>query len=201
MAWPSEPRGGAPDAASVVLSLLEERPPTLGDGRLACVDGPAGSGKTTLAAAVAAGRPGARVVHMDDLYDGWDGLPRLTAQLAGLLRPLARGEAGSYRRYDWEAGRYAETVAVPPGPLLVLEGVGSGSRAHADLITVLAWVEAPPDLRMRRGLDRDGAALADRWRQWALDEQLLFAREGTAARADLLVDGTGLTPPTLRPAP
>jgi hypothetical protein len=201
MASPSEPVSAPPDPASVVLSLLEARPPTLGDGRLLCVDGPAGSGKTTLAGAVAARRPEARVIHMDDLYDGWDGLPRLRAPLAGLLRPLARGEAGSYRRYDWHAGRFAETVTVPPGSLLVLEGVGSGSRAHADLITVLAWVEVAPDLRLRRGLARDGIALADRWRQWTVDEDLLFRREGTADRADLLVDGTGVTPPTLRTAP
>jgi hypothetical protein len=201
MASPSEPAIAPPDPASVVLSLLEARPPTLGDGRLLCVDGPAGSGKTTLAGAVAARRPEARVIHMDDLYDGWDGLPRLTAPLAGLLRPLARGEAGSYRRYDWHAGRFAETVTVPPGSLLVLEGVGSGSRAHADLITVLAWVEVAPDLRLRRGLARDGIALADRWRQWTVDEELLFRREGTAERADLLVDGTGVAPPTVRTAP
>jgi hypothetical protein len=201
MASSSEPGGGPEGTASIVLSLLAERPPTLGEGRLVCIDGPAGSGKTTLTAAVAAERPAARVVHMDDLYDGWDGLPRLTAQLDGLLRPLGRGEAGSYRRYDWHAGRYAETVTVAPGPLLVLEGVGSGSRAHADLITVLAWVEAEPDLRLRRGLARDGAALADRWRRWAADEGLLFRREGTAERADLVVDGTGVTPPRLRPAP
>ena len=201
MASPSDPVPTPPDAASVVLSLAEERPPTLGEGRLVCVDGPAGSGKTTLALAVAGRRPGARVVHMDDLYDGWDGLPRLTAQLTGLLRPLAGGEAGSYRRYDWAAGRYAETVTVPPGPLLVLEGVGSGSREHADLITVLAWVEAPADLRLRRGLERDGAAMADHWRQWAVDEQALFRREATAERADLLVDGTGVAPPTPRAVP
>ena len=201
MASPSDPKVATPDAAAVVLALAEERPPTLGDGRLVCVDGPAGSGKTTLAASVAGRRPGARVVHMDDLYDGWDGLPRLTAQLTGLLRPLARGTAGSYRRYDWLAGRYAETVTVPPGPLLVLEGVGSGSRDHADLVTVLAWVEAPADLRLRRGLERDGAAMADHWRRWAIDEQALFRREATAERADLLVDGTGVTPPMPRAAP
>ena len=201
MASSSEPGGGPESTASIVVSLLAERPPTLGEGRLVCIDGPAGSGKTTLAAAVAAERPVARVVHMDDLYDGWDGLPRLTAQLDGLLRPLSRGETGRYRRYDWHAGRYAETVTVAPSPLLVLEGVGSGSRAHADLITVLAWVEAEPDLRLRRGLARDGAALADRWSRWAADEDLLFRREGTAERADLVVDGTGVTPPRVRPAP
>ena len=186
------------DAAALLLEVAESRPPTLGAGRLVCVDGPAGSGKTTLASAVAALRPGTPVIHMDDLYDGWEGLPHLTDQLSGLLRPLSTGEPGTYRRYDWHAGRYAETVTVTPGPLLVLEGVGSGSRTHADLTTALAWVWAPAGLRLRRGLERDGEALADRWHQWMVDEGRYLAQEQVEARADLLVDGTGLTPPRLR---
>lgn len=186
------------DAAALLLEVAESRPPTLGAGRLVCVDGPAGSGKTTLAGAVAALRPGSLVIHMDDVYDGWEGLPRLTDQLGGLLGPLSTGEPGTYRRYDWHAGRYAETVTVTPCPLLVLEGVGSGSRAHADLTTALAWVWAPAGLRLRRGLERDGEALADRWRQWMVDEDRYLAQEQVEARADLLVDGTGLTPPRLR---
>ena len=186
------------DAAALLLEVAESRPPTLGAGRLVCVDGPAGSGKTTLAGAVAALRPGTPVIHMDDLYDGWEGLPHLTDQLSGLLRPLSTGEPGTYRRYDWHAGRYAETVTVTPGPLLVLEGVGSGSRTHADLTTALAWVWAPAGLRLRRGLERDGEALADRWHQWMVDEGRYLAQEQVEARADLLVDGTGLTPPRLR---
>ena len=190
------------EAADAVLELALGRAPTLGAGRLVCVDGPAGSGKTTLANALSGGldRRSAldgRVVHMDDLYDGWDGLPRLSDQLEALLRPMARDRPGCYRRYDWHAGRYVETLTVPPGPLLVLEGVGSGSRTHADLTTALAWVSAPADLRLRRGLERDGAALADRWRQWMADEAAHFDLDGTRARAHLLVDGTGLTPPRL----
>ena len=80
----------------------------------------------------------------------------------------------------------------------MLEGVGSGSRAHADLTTALAWVWAPAGLRLRRGLERDGEALRDRWHQWMVDEDRYLAQEQVEARADLLVDGTGLTPPRLR---
>jgi uridine kinase len=158
---------------------------------LIAIDGPAGSGKTTLAAAITRLLPWARVVHMDDLYAGWSGLPEVTAQLDSLLRPLAGGEPGSYRRYDWEAGAFAETVKVAPTSLLVLEGVGSGSSRHADLMTTLVWVSAPHDLRMRRGIERDGDAFAPYWKQWARDEAEHFAREQTEARADLHVDSTG----------
>ena len=103
--------------------------------------------------------------------------------------PLSSGRSGSYRRWDWPGDDWAETVLVPPVPLLVLEGVGSGSAQTAPLITVLAWVEVPYDLRMARGLERGGVGVAEHWRQWALDEQDLFARDGTRERADVVLDG------------
>jgi uridine kinase len=174
--------------AQVVLDLALSREPTLGDGRLVCVDGPAGSGKTTLAEEIAT-LTGAPVLHMDDMFEGWDGLPRITAQLDTLLHPLAAGRPGSYRRWDWPGHAWAETVQVPPVPLLVLEGVGSGSTSVAALVTVLAWVEVPYDLRMARGLERGGVGVAENWRQWAVDEQDLFARERTRERADVVLDG------------
>ena len=182
-------------ALAAVLDLLRERPATLGEGRLVSVDGPAGSGKSTLAGLLAGGldqreSPSALVVHMDDLYAGWSGLPHVEEQLDGLLTPLGAGQAGSYRRYDWVAGAFAETVTVEPGPLLVLEGVGSGASRFDPLRTVLVWVEAPYDVRMRRGIERDGDTFAPYWEKWAADEQELFARERTRERADLVVDGT-----------
>jgi uridine kinase len=186
------------EAARVLLDLALSRPPTLGGGRLVCVDGPAGSGKTTLAAAIAASAFDAHVVHMDDLYDGWDGLPRIADQVEPLLRPLAAGVAGHYRRYDWIAGRYAETVAVAPCSLLVLEGVGSGSTPWADLVTAVAWVAAPAALRLSRGIERDGAGTREHWLRWMVEEEALFERESTEARADLVVDGTGAVPPVVR---
>ena len=188
------------DTARLVLDLADARPPTLGSGRLVCIDGPGGSGKTTLATAIASRRTEARVVHMDDLYAGWSGLHDVASQLDSLLGPLARDEAGSYRRYDWHTGSWAEIVTVPPVPLLVLEGVASGAGSHAHLATVTVWVSAPADVRLHRGLARDGAELRSRWVAWMRDEDRLFARERVAERADVRVDGTGVEPPTLRRA-
>ena len=127
------------------------------------------------------------MVHLDALYDGWDGLPRLDAALEPLLRPLAHGDLGRYRRYDWHAGRYAEWVDVPPSPLLVLEGVGAWSPAFADLVTVLVWVEASPEERLARAVTRDGAELEPRLREWAVAEEQHFAGSGARERADLVL--------------
>lgn len=166
--------------------IAMSRPATLGPGRLICIDGPAGSGKTTLATTLAE-MTQAPVVHMDDLYAGWDGLEAGIAQFHTILPPLASGAAGSYRRYDWHRGDYAEEVLVPPAPLLVIEGVGSGAAAYDDLRTALAWVDAPADQRKERGLGRDGDTFAPHWDAWAAAEAEHFATNGTQARADIVV--------------
>ena len=78
------------------------------------------------------------------------------------------------------------------------EGVGSGAASVADAVTVLVWVEVDDELRFERGRLRDGEAMQDHWRQFALDERALFDRERTRERADVLVDGTGVAPPVVR---
>jgi hypothetical protein len=189
--------GSPSDPAALVVDLAAARAPTLGAGRLVCVDGPAGSGKTTLGAAVAA-LTGAPVIHTDDLMAGWRGLDAVGRQLGSVVAALSGGRDASYRRYDWELGRYGETVPVPSSAWLVAEGVGSGAAALAPYTTVLVWVEVDDELRLARGLDRDGAAMEDHWRTFMADERALFERDRTRERADVLVDGTGARPPVVR---
>ena len=177
-----------PTAAEHVLEHVRSRPPTLGTGRLVCIDGPAGSGKTTLATDVARLAPEAVVVHADELLQGWSGLPGLAASVEAMLRPLARGRTGHWRRWDWLASCWAETHAVEPGGLLVVEGVGSGAAAYADLIGCLVWVEAgDAEVRLQRGLDRDGEQMRPQWEQWMREEAALHAADRTRERADVVV--------------
>jgi hypothetical protein len=143
-------------------------------------------------------RTGAQLIHTDDLMDGWRGLDAAGRQLAAVCEALVAGRPGSYQHFDWEQGRYDRTVPVPVAPWLVVEGVGSGSAAVAAYCTVLVWVEVDDDLRLTRGIARDGIEMEPHWRQFMLDEQVLFARERTRDRADVVVDGTGRLPPTVR---
>jgi len=195
-AQPHASSGGEAAVRGLVARAMAA-PARLGPVRLVCIDGPAGSGKTTTAAAVervaAAEGLDVHVLHLDDLYDGWSGLegtlwPRLSAQV---LEPLRRGWRGRFQRYDWPSGRFAEWVDVPVPALLLLEGCGSAQRA-ADAVAVLrVWVEAPDDVRLARGLARDGAAARRHWEAWMRDEAEHFARERTRERADLRLDATG----------
>ncbi len=149
------------------------------------IDGPAGAGKTTLAAALALLQD-CVIVPMDLLYDGWEGLEAGVAQVERLLADLDAGRTPTYRRYDWIAGAYTETVTVPATPLLVIEGVGSGgTERRADC---LVWIDAPADVRRQRAEARGD--FADQWERWAEHERAHFKRRRTRDRADLILDST-----------
>ncbi|ANC30491.1 uridine kinase family protein [Isoptericola dokdonensis] len=160
--------------------------------RLVCVDGPAGSGKSTLGTQLAV-ELASQVVHMDDLYEGWDDGPDGGAANLGaqVLAPLAAGRAGEYRRYDWVAGRWAERHAVEPAPFLVVEGCGAAARQVDPWAALRVWVEADDTERLRRGLERDGEHARDHWLLWMDDEARHYAAEQTRARADVRLDGFG----------
>jgi uridine kinase len=183
-----------------LLDRVTAAPPQLGATRLVCVDGPAGSGKTVLAARIAAGAAdrglSVQVLHMDDLYEGWDGADRGFALLRDhVLTRIAGGLEGRYRRYDWEARAYAEKHAVPADlDLLVVEGVTSADRGVEPWPSLRIWVETTNTVRLERGIDRDGEALRDRWLDWMRWEREHFAAEETRERADLVVDGSPTTP-------
>lgn len=175
----AQARGSDPDGGPVLVGI----------------DGRAGSGKTSLATA-AADLLGAPVLHLDDLYPGWDGLgvtPDLLA--AQVLKPLREGEPAGYRRYDWATRASGEWVDVPPAPLLIVEGCAATVGPARPWLDLRVWVDADTALRRQRALARDGEMFAPHWDAWAVQEQSLFAADATARRADL----TLRTDPSLSP--
>jgi len=175
---------------------IERSTPSLGSGHLTVVDGPAGSGKTTFAANLAAASIDAQVLHMDDLYEGWSGglTPDVWQRLHDqVLRPLAEGRHGRYQHYDWRLGQLGVWRDVPLRSRIVLEGVGAAERSVDPLASLRVWVEADPALRLARGIARDGAAMTSHWLRWMRLEAAHFAKDETKARADLVVDGASMS--------
>ncbi|MET8852576.1 uridine kinase [Amycolatopsis sp. NPDC004625] len=154
------------------------------------IDGPSGAGKSTLAAEVVAGLEacGCRTELVStDAFATWDDpvawWPRL---LDGVLRPLAAGRPGAYRRMDWTTGvpRPGEIVRVAVPDVLVLEGVSSGRTSARSLLSHLCWVDGGSAAgRLARTVARDGAAARGELGRWQRFEHGWFAVDGTAAAA------------------
>jgi len=179
----------ADEAIAAALLAIGKARPRCGATTVVAIDGPSGAGKTVFAAALAESLPGAYLLHMDDLYPGWDGLNQAVADLHDqVLAPLARGERAAYRRWDWEHGRYAGWRHLPATNLLLVEGAGAGASPGAELESVLIWLEADRAVRLQRGVERDGESYLPHWQRWAAQELALFAADGTRDRADLIVD-------------
>jgi len=181
----------AGEAITEALRVIGQTQPRCGATKVVAIDGPSGAGKTGFAAALAERLPGAHVVHMDDVYPGWDGLEQAVADLHDqILAPIARGERAAYRRWDWAHDRYADWQDLPATSLLLVEGAGAGAGRNADFESVLIWLEADRDVRFRRGIERDAQAYLPHWRRWAEQEEAVFLADATRSRADLIVDTT-----------
>jgi uridine kinase len=179
----------ADEAIATALLIIDGARKLCGTTTVVAIDGPSGAGKTDFTAALAERLPHARVMHMDDLYPGWDGLTQAVADVHDqILAPLARGEQAAYRPWDWENDRYAQWRSLPPTTLLLLEGVGSGAQPGWQLESALIWLEAGRDERFRRGIERDGESYLPHWHRWAASEDALFETDATRSRADLVVD-------------
>jgi hypothetical protein len=175
-------------------------PARLGAVRWVAVDGRAGSGKTTFAArlATALRAAGASVaeVHTDDLLAGWTDIATYWPRLeAWILDPLRAGRDAAYQRYDWHAGRFGDEWIVLPVPeVLVVEGVTSARAAARAELTLSVCVLADRDLRLVRGIERDGEALRLHWLRWMADEDELFAAEQIEELSDIRVEGAPAVP-------
>ncbi|MEU8664397.1 dephospho-CoA kinase [Actinoplanes philippinensis] len=182
--WPA-------DAVTVVIGWARDRPAPGGRRRVLAVEGRSGAGKTTLARGVAEGL-GAPLIHMDDLYAGWDGLRAgVDALRSWVLEPLATGSPAVWRRFDWAGGDYAEEHRVPDGEWLVVEGVGSGGRVLRPYLAGVVWVDAPVAVRKRRALARDGETYAPHWARWARQEDAFYAADEVREAADLIIGNPG----------
>jgi uridine kinase len=172
-----------------LAARIRRAPPRCGSTRLVAIDGHGGAGKTLFAERLAEHLGGAPILHTDD-FASWEEpinwWPRLEAEA---LQPLERGKPARYQAYDWSARRLGEWRAVPAVEVVVLEGVSSTRQSVADRLSLAIWIDAPVDVCLARGIQRDGEAMRDQWLTWIAGEDAHFALDRTRDRVDLVVDG------------
>jgi uridine kinase len=154
------------------------------------IDGRAGSGKTTLAAELqqrlfSEGETLPRIIHMDDLYPGWDGLAAGVEYLnRQVLRVLERGETASWQTYNWQSGQRDEWKEFSGGTPLIVEGVGALNTFAAERAQLKIWLEVDEDVRHERWTARDGHKFDDFWAPWAAQELDFYAANRSPELAD-----------------
>ncbi|NLE99339.1 MAG: uridine kinase [Anaerolineales bacterium] len=184
------------------LAALHRTHPTL----LVAVDGAGGAGKSTLANFVAQELLGAgvlcEVIHFDDFYrpSAERQSPLVAQQVGGdfdwqrlereVLLPLRAGQPARYARYDWGADALAEVHVVQPGQVVIVEGVYSSRLELAPLYHLTIWVDCPRDLRLERGVTRDGESHRGWWENtWMPAEDRYVQEHRPRERADIVVRG------------
>jgi uridine kinase len=160
-------------------------------GALVLVDGASGTGKTSLAAELAARWPTDRrvvVVHMDDLYGGWDGLAAgILALEVSLLTPRSWGEDAHLGSYNWVTQSWDDGQVIPAGVDVIVEGCGSFGPVLAQTADARIWLEAPEDLRRERALGRGAEDFERHWDMWEQQFQQFERRVQPSERASLRV--------------
>jgi uridine kinase len=181
---------------SAIRSAVENSDARCGNTKIVSIDGPAGSGKTTLANELASELMNANrvmsVVHLDELYEGWDdalGQKLFDRIEAWILAPIRNGLCPKYLKYDWHQGKYASWSELHLTPVVIIEGVGSGHSALREYVSQAIWVEADDELLLDRVVQRDGEVVRDEMLIWKARERSYFDLHDVKRAAHIYVQG------------
>ena len=151
---------------------------------LYAIDGPAGAGKTTFAAKLEAElsvNGSVRVIHMDDLYNGWDNA--LSNPLAEILDRISTAHIAGrdfvIKLFNWHTMAFDREERINPTDYLIIEGVGAAQQIVRETGAITYWLDIEPEIGLQRVLDRDGAHIEAQMRQWQVDQDKHFARDET----------------------
>lgn len=149
------------------------------------IGGHGGAGKTSLARSI----PDAEIVSTDEFWNGREfELSRLRREV---FDRLVAGGSARFASFDWVAKEARGMRIVAPAGIVVVEGVCALHRMFRDDYDLRVWVEAPRDVRLERGVARDGEAARSTWEDvWMPMEDRYVERDDPIAAADLIVDGT-----------
>jgi uridine kinase len=155
--------------------------------KIIAIDGLGGAGKSSLATCLAAVLA-APVVHTDDFASWENPINWWPDLIEKVLEPLACDAPARYLPTSWE-GPEKKWIVIEPADFVLLEGVSASRSAFRPYLAYSIWVETPPELRLRRGLQRDGENAREVWNRWIAEEDAYVERERPAESCDLVLPG------------
>ena len=165
------------------------------------IDGRAGSGKSRFAGQLAdlifqSEKQLPKLIHMDDLYPGWDGLRAGSAYLnRSILGPISKGKQANWQVWDWQLGERG--MANEPangwrsfegGNLVIVEGCGSVSLASSEQADLTIWIESDAGQRKTRFSKRDQGQFDTYWPAWSIQEDEFYEQEQTMKLCEIVVE-------------
>jgi uridine kinase len=188
-------RNGIGVITKLALSLADQTPTPI-----ILIDGRAGSGKSSFAEELRnelfrQSDAAPALIHMDDLYPGWEGLEAGSAYLVqNILQPLSKVRPAAWQKWDWRQGRRGDRSEpgngwreFSGGNILIVEGCGSLSRQSKALVNLCIWIETAPEERRNRWRSRDDGLFDNYWGIWQAQEDDFYMQEGSSTLADFAI--------------
>jgi len=166
------------------------------------IDGLGGSGKSTFARELLAWLPNTGLVHMDDFYKpkylrdllnssseigacfDWQGLE------VQLLIPFVENREMVLQKYDWQTDSLKQGQSIPNTFNVIVEGVYSTRKELSKYYDLKIWIDCPAELRLLRGIERDGIEMKAQWQNfWMKQENEYYRRHKPFLSADVKIHG------------
>ena len=163
-----------------------------GKTKIVVIDGPAGSGKTTLAKSLSGLLENCPIIHMDEIYEGWDNAltPKTSQDLVEwIINPLLEDKSIAFIKYDWNLEQRVEKIVIKNPKVIVIEGVGSSVSEISEHACLKLWIEVNEETGINRVLARDGRQIQEQMQIWQSQESKFFIENNSKENSDIWIDG------------
>ena len=177
---------------SELVDKVNESSKKCGQTKIVVIDGPAGSGKTTLAKSLSGLLENCPIIHMDEIYDGWENAlsPKTSQDLVEwVINPLLESKSIEFVKYDWYLEKRIEKVVINLPKVLIIEGVGSSSFEISKHASLKLWIEVNKETGINRVLTRDGQQIQEQMKKWQSQESKFFIENNSKENSDIWIDG------------
>jgi uridine kinase len=179
------------DLSELVIKVNESSK-KCGQTKLVVIEGPAGSGKTTLAKSLSGLLENCPILHMDEIYDGWENAltPKTFHDIANwIISPILESKSIEYFKYDWILEKRIEKVVINLPKVIIIEGVGTSSFEISKHACLQLWIEVNEETGIKRVLNRDGLHIQEQMEKWQTQESKFFIENNSKENSDIWIDG------------